>query len=190
MTKFKFLTHSYLTSIFLLPLLFACVALVGCATQTANETTTAGSTAATVDVPGTIAAGASVTSTNTATGTVVSSITGSNLVINPAATGTGTVAATFKNTTAVQLANDEKAYEQTLGGALQTVLPLISGASGATAALGQVATVFGLEPANPTQNTAFSNIQSDLKKASSSATLVENYLTGLQTNGVAVATSN
>jgi hypothetical protein len=88
----------YLLSVVVLSGIF----LSGCA-STANLTTTQGSTAATVDNPSGISAGASVSSTDTAVGTVVGSINGSNLIIAPAATATGTVSAKFTPSLAVDL---------------------------------------------------------------------------------------
>jgi hypothetical protein len=170
-------------------LVSAVFGLSGCASQSANLTTTSGQTAATVDNAGTIAGGAAVTSSNTSASTTVSLISGTALQLSVPAIGSGTVPATFKNTIAVQLAQNETAYEQTIGNALQTVIPLISQGLSATAALNQVAVQWGLEPANPTQNTAFSNIESDLTKASSSATLLNTFVTGLQTTGVQPATT-
>lgn len=77
--------------------LFAC-------SQSANLSTTEGSSAATVDNPSGLTSGEVVTSAYTEVGTVLGTITGSAVTLSLPATATGSTVATFKPTLAMDLA--------------------------------------------------------------------------------------
>lgn len=174
--------------------LFASVMLValftGCAQESANLTTVAGQQAATVDDSANIAPGQLVTSANTSTGTAVSTASGLNLTLNPAATGTGTVSAKFKNTLAMQLTTDTadvKLYGQDVAIQLQKYTPQLIAAAGdvaqTTAIIQQATSAAGLTPTNPSQSSLYTQIENGAAKASSGLNVVENFLTGLSVTG-------
>lgn len=183
------MTHRILQASFIA---LVAVVLWGCSTQTADLTTTAQSSIASVDNAGTIAAGAKVVSANTATGTTISTVVGTNLTITPAATTTGTVQATFQNTVAIQLAADEKAYTQTVANFLQTQGPLILAnvgkAAQLTAALSKQLQAWGLDPSTNGQRTILGNAIAIASKVGTNAASLNSTLTGISATGTVPTT--
>lgn len=178
-------------------LLISILALTGCASEKANLTTTAGSSAALVDNGTNIASGQTITASTITSGTSVLEISGTDLTLTIPAAASGTVSATFKNTVAMQLSSDEaglKTYGQTLGSALQTILPQLAAAAGDTAKITalvqQVSAAWGLSAVTPSQASAYTKIENGAASAASDLGVLENFLTGLQTTGtVAAATT-
>lgn len=165
---------------------------IGCISS-ANLTTGAGLTGATVDNGSKIYPGASVTSANTSASTTITTITGTTIVLSQSALLTGTVPATFKNTIAGQLSGDIKSYTMTAANMAQTFLPQLTAASGDVVALGNIvaagATDWGLTPTNSKQTAALANIVSIASKVGKDSTTLSNFLTGVQTTGTVSTTS-
>lgn len=180
-------------------IIISALLFAGCAHETANLTTTANSQSASVDISTNITTGQTVAATTVPANETVMTISGLNLQLSTPATVSGTVSATFKNTLAMQLSSDEAdltTYGQTVGSALQTILPQLEAAAGnvakITALVQKVTSAWGLTPTTPSQNSVFTKIVNGTATASTDINTLETFLTGVQAIGTVpiVATPN
>lgn len=190
--------YSSLCSVFLALIvgLFSVLA-TGCASYTANLTTTSGSPAASVDDASNIVNGMTVTAANVPAGESVKAIQGENVTLTLNAIQSSTASAKFSPTAATvaqQFATNSKAYAQTLGNMLQAGLKDVSAAAPTLAALTQeanlLASSWSTTPINPQEQATFTSVIATINKIGSNSTAISTFLTGLQTTGAtSVSTS-
>lgn len=172
----------------LIPIL--CLVLTGCASETASITTTAGSSKATLDANPGIVKGQSASSTALTSGSVVNAVDGLNLVFSLPATATGTETCTFKNTPAMQLADDAaglKAFGQNAAATFKEYEPqfvaLANNVAGFSALAYQIANAAGWAPADSSQAKVFTQIETDARLAATSTQALDAFLTNVQQTG-------
>lgn len=179
----------------ILSLLFFCAlsvfGLTGCLdSETASLSTTQGDTSATLDANPGIVQGQSITSTNSQGGSVVNQVNGLGLIMSLPATSTGTATATFKNTPAMQLADDAaglKAFAQNAAATLKAYAPQLVAVANDTAAftelVQQITSDAGWTPATPSQHSIYVEIETNAKLAATSVTALDNFLSTVQQTG-------
>lgn len=170
--------------------IFAASLFTGCASETASITTSAGSTRATLDANPGIVKGQAASSTALTAGAVVNAVDGLSLVFSLPATATGTETCTFKNTPAMQLADDAaglKAFGQNAAATFKEYEPqfvaLANNVAGFSALAYQIANAAGWAPADSSQAQVFTEIETDARLAATSTQALDAFLTNVQQTG-------